>query len=171
MDLSWMLGHTANNIKGEKSSDRTHIYGRFVFFTGLFVSAYDSAVIRNGSYPNTAIAFLGAILFLAGIILYFAARLTLGKFFSEKVRIVPEHKLITKGPYRIVRHPIYLGEILYFLSIPMIFSSLFGFFIMLALIPLLLHRIIIEENVMSSKFGQEFQEYARRTKKLIPYIY
>jgi protein-S-isoprenylcysteine O-methyltransferase Ste14 len=75
------------------------------------------------------------------------------------------------GPYRFVRHPFYLGEILFYLSIPMIFGSLYGFIAMLVLIPMLLYRIRIEEKILVSKFGREYLEYAHRAKKLIPYIY
>jgi protein-S-isoprenylcysteine O-methyltransferase Ste14 len=53
----------------------------------------------------------------------------------------------------------------------MIFESLYGFVVMLFIIPLLLNRIRIEEKVMVSRFGQEYLEYALRTKKLIPYVY
>jgi len=84
---------------------------------------------------------------------------------------MPEHKLITSGPYHLIRHPIYLGGILFGLSIPMISDSLYGFVIMLIPIPIVLHRIRIEEKVLVSRFGQEYLEYARKTKKLIPYIY
>jgi protein-S-isoprenylcysteine O-methyltransferase Ste14 len=53
----------------------------------------------------------------------------------------------------------------------MILGSLFGFVIMLVLIPMLLRRIEYEEKVLSARFGQEYEEYASRTKKLIPRIY
>jgi protein-S-isoprenylcysteine O-methyltransferase Ste14 len=53
----------------------------------------------------------------------------------------------------------------------MIANSLFGFVIMLAIIPILFNRIRVEERVLVSSFGEEYLEYAHRTKKLIPYIY
>jgi protein-S-isoprenylcysteine O-methyltransferase Ste14 len=155
----------------EKTTDRIPDLARLIFFVGLIVSALDYAILRQGRFAFSAIRLLGVAPFIAGVCLYFVSRFTLGRFFSEAIRIKPEHKLITSGPYRFIRHPIYLGEILYFLSIPMIFGSLYGFVIMLVLIPMLLRRISVEERVLVSKFGQEYVEYTLKTKKLIPYIY
>jgi len=147
------------------------VLGRIVFVGGTIISALDHANPRPGSCTLTAFEILGIALFIAGLSLYIFARLTLGRLFSETVRIKPKHVLITKGLYRIIRHPIYLGEILLYISIPVIFSSLYGLVIMLTIIPMLLFRIRYEEKVLSSKFGLEYVEYARKTKKLIPYIY
>jgi len=128
-------------------------------------------VLRHGRYGLTAVGIVGVAFLLAGLGLYAVARRTLGGFFSEAVRITPEHKLITSGPYRLVRHPIYVGGILYGLSIPMIANSLYGFVIMLVPIPVVFYRIRFEEKILVSRFGQEYLEYARKTKKLIPYLY
>jgi protein-S-isoprenylcysteine O-methyltransferase Ste14 len=155
----------------EKTSDRIPSLSRLLFFVGLVVSAYDNAVLRQGKLDLRGVGILGVALFIAGVCLYFVSRLTLGKFFSEAIRIKPEHKLITSGPYRFIRHPIYLGEILYFLSIPMIFGSIYGFIVMLVLVPMLMHRIGVEERALISKFGQEYMKYSQKTKKLVPYIY
>lgn len=157
--------------KSQRKADRFPVLGRLVVVTCLIISALDIAILRHGRFTLTAVGILGVALFLAGLSLYGVVRLTLGRIFSEAVRILPGHKLITNGPYRIIRHPIYLGEILYGLSIPMMLSSLYGFVIMLALIPMLLHRIGIEEKILVSRFGQEYVEYAHNTKKIIPHIY
>jgi protein-S-isoprenylcysteine O-methyltransferase Ste14 len=54
----------------------------------------------------------------------------------------------------------------------MIANSLYGFVIMLVIIPpIILNRIRIEEKILVSRFGQEYLEYTHKTKKLIPYIY
>jgi protein-S-isoprenylcysteine O-methyltransferase Ste14 len=156
-----------------KSEDRwlLPVLGRIIVVAGLTLSALDIAVLRHERVIPTTFESPGYAMFLAGLGLYGAARLTLGRFYSETVRIKPEHKLITNGPYRMIRHPMYLGVILFSLSIPMILGSLYGFVTILALIPLLLHRIRIEEKALLAKFGQEYLEYAHKTKKLIPFIW
>jgi len=58
-----------------------------------------------------------------------------------------------------------------FIVIPLFFSSIYGFFLMLGLIPCVIYRIKIEEKMLIKKFGTEYMEYAKRTKKLIPHIY
>jgi len=142
-----------------------------LWLAAIIISVMDLVILRHGRYNLTAVEIAGAALLLVGLGLYGIARRALGEFFSEAVKIIPEHKLVTGGPYRLIRHPIYLGGILFGLSIPMILGSLYGFIIMLAPIPMLLYRIRIEEKMLFSKFGQEYFDYASKTKKLIPYIY
>jgi protein-S-isoprenylcysteine O-methyltransferase Ste14 len=145
--------------------------GRLVFIAGLLVSALDRSVNQQESFGLTATVVLGGTMLIVGLGLYFASRLYLGRFFSERVKIRPDHRLITEGPYRYIRHPIYLAEMLCFLSIAVIFGSLYGLAIMLVIVPMLLYRIGYEEKVMSAEFGREYDDYARKTWKLIPMLY
>jgi protein-S-isoprenylcysteine O-methyltransferase Ste14 len=170
--LADSLRRTLRELAEEESIDRwCPIVSGLIWVVGIVVSVLDVMVLRHGRYGFTAVGIAGLAFLLAGSGLYAVARRTLGGFFSEAVRITPKHKLITSGPYHLVRHPIYLGEILYGLSIPMIPNSLYGFVIMLVPIPMLFYGIRFEEKILVSKFGQEYLEYARKTKKLIPYVY
>ncbi len=170
--LADSLKRNIREIAEEKTADRwVPILSGIIWLADIVVCVLDIVILQHGRYSLTYVGIAGVALFIAGIGLYEVARRTLGKFFSEAVRILPEHKLITRGPYSLIRHPIYLGEILFAFSIPMIANSLYGFVIMLVIIPILLYRISIEEKVLVSKFGQEYIEYAHKTKKIIPYIY
>jgi len=53
---------------------------------------------------------------------------------------------------------------------PPVFSSLYGFILMLELIPLTIYRIKIEEKMLIEKFGDEYREYMKKTKRLIPFV-
>ena len=170
--LADSLRRAFREVAEEKGADRwVPILSGLVWFAALIVSGLDIEILQHGKYSFAVVGITGVAFLLAGLGLYEVARRTLGELFSEAVRILPEHKLITSGPYHLIRHPVYLGAILFGLSIPMISNSLYGFVIMLIPIPILLRRIGIEEKVLVSKFGQEYLEYARKTKKLIPYIY
>ena len=70
-----------------------------------------------------------------------------------------------------MRHPAYLGAILLFTGIPVMFSSVLGFVVMLLLVPYLLHRITLEERMMIERFGKEYEDYTRSSKRLIPFVY
>ncbi len=137
---SWLLPHAA----------------RILFFLGLAVSALDHASHDRG-FGLTVTTILGLALLIVGLSFYFVSRFYLGRFFSERIRIRPDHKLIEKGPHRYVRHPIYLAEMLYFLSIPVIFESVYGLVIMLVIVPLLLLRMGNEEKALSAEFGPEYE--------------
>ena len=145
----------------EKSADKwLPVLSGLLWLVAINISVIDLVVLQRGRYNLTGVRVAGAVFLLGGLGLYMIARRALGELFSEAVRIIPEHELVTSGPYRLIRHPIYLGEIFFGLSIPMILGSLYGFIIMLVPIPMLLYRIRIEEKTLVSRFGQEYLDYA-----------
>ncbi len=145
--------------------------GRLVVVASLAISVVDVYLLGDRRFVFPWVEVLGFALFVAGISLDIVGRVTLGRFYSETARMRPDHKLITRGIYRYIRHPVYLGVVLFAFSAPLIIGSLFGLVIMMALIPMLVHRIRLEERVMAERFGQEYTEYARRTKRFIPGIF
>ncbi len=142
-----------------------------IFIAGLFISVLDFLILQQAEYKFTVANAGGIILLLAGSGLRSAARRALGESFSQVVKASSKQTLVTSGVYRMARHPIYLGEILVYLSIPMIFSSFYGIIPVFVLIPSSLYRIKVEEKALSSHFGQEYAEYKKRTKKIVPYLY
>ena len=113
----------------------------------------------------------GLGLFFIGISTRVVAVRTLGKYFSPKLRTLQNHRLVDYGIYKHVRHPAYLGTLLFSIGIPLIFSSLYGFLLMLVLFPCYLYRIKFEERMLLEKLGDEYREYTKKTKKIIPLIY
>jgi protein-S-isoprenylcysteine O-methyltransferase Ste14 len=90
---------------------------------------------------------------------------------TGRLQIVEGHRLVKDGLYRHIRHPMYLGEIIRDFGFVMIFSSLYGMLLVSAATVFLLFRIEIEEKMLIEAFSEEYREYQRNTKKLIPYIY
>jgi protein-S-isoprenylcysteine O-methyltransferase len=114
----------------------------------------------------------GLVLIFIGMFVRLWAVYVLGRFFSRDLVIQPNHQLISVGPYRIVRHPAYLGSLMVivgqavFLGNWMLSLSC-GFMVLFAY----LERIIVEEKVLHQHFTQQFTNYSRRTWKIIPFIY
>ena len=90
---------------------------------------------------------------------------------TAKLKIVREHKLVKDGLFKHVRHPLYLGEILRNLGFVVIFSSVYGILKVFLASTFLFFRMEIEEKMLVSVFGEEYKEYKRKTKRLIPHIY
>jgi protein-S-isoprenylcysteine O-methyltransferase Ste14 len=147
------------------------IAGGILFFSGILVSVVDLVVIQRMVYRLDLITLVGFILLPAGLGLRAQARRILGRYFSPVVKILPEHRLIRHGIYKHIRHPGYLGELLAYFSIPLLFHSLYGFLVMFPILPLILHRIRIEEQALLEKFGDEYRDYVKNSKKLIPKLY
>lgn len=143
----------------------------FASLGSLAVTAWDFIVLQQGVYRFRWLSLVGFMLSTPGLIIYLTARMTLGRLFSKTLVIVEGHELITHGIYEHVRHPSYTGSILFFLGLPLLFNSVLGFVLVLPMILMVLLRIPIEENMLLREFGEEYREYMKRTKKLIPSVY
>src|SRR5713226_1275516 len=109
------------------------VLGRVVVIASLAVSVLDIRLLGDMRFILPDLGAFGFVLVLAGASLAIMGRLTLRRFYSERVRIRPDHRLITHGLYRFVRHPIYLGVLLFAFSAPLILRSLLGLVVMAAL--------------------------------------
>jgi protein-S-isoprenylcysteine O-methyltransferase Ste14 len=114
----------------------------------------------------------GLVILLLGLLLRIWTRLTIGGMYSGYVKIRVHHILVTDGPYHFIRHPGYAGFVLMALGLAIGYSSWIG----LAAIPLLLlpglaYRMGVEERLLAGRFGEEYREYARKTRALIPGIW
>ena len=135
---------------------------------------------------------LGASLVIAGGIIRVKCFRTLGPFFTFEQCIRKEHKLITHGPYAVVRHPSYTGLLMCIfgwcivhgspgswlresgvLDITWIRAASTGWsFLMVASIVTMFRRSRDEDQFLSERFGKEWTNWARRVKyKLVPFIY
>jgi protein-S-isoprenylcysteine O-methyltransferase Ste14 len=153
-----------------------------VFVAGLVVSGWDgydglvgtiwdlvrrSRSLQELSLPNI----IGLLLFVIGLAIALVAVRTLGRFYASTLLTREGHRLISHGVYRYMRHPIYFGVIMICFGVPVYAPSLYGSYVMSALIPLFLIRIRIEEAMLIEEFGDAYRSYKDETKKLIPFVY
>lgn len=110
-------------------------------------------------------------LICAAILVSQIAIKTLGKFF-DRLTIKLDHQLVTDGIYSFIRHPIYTSYILLFLGFCVMLQSLWGLGLLLTVCVVWFgNRIAIEERMLEERFGDEYQSYCQRTKRLFPYVY
>jgi protein-S-isoprenylcysteine O-methyltransferase Ste14 len=113
----------------------------------------------------------GSVLTLIGLFGAVWARFHLGRNWSGYVTYKEDQTLITTGPYRFVRHPIYTSMILMFIGTILYYGSLFvSIFLIILTIDFVL-RTKKEEEIMTRLFGEKYTDYMKRTKRLIPLIY
>ncbi len=121
--------------------------------------------IQSGWLP---VRLLGFALGIFGAVMLLWAPVTLGRFFVHKAVVFQDHALVTAGPYRFVRHPVYSGYLAMLLGSGLGTLNL----CLLLLWPFSLLGILVqarsEEQLLESKFGQVYQNYAGRTGQLIP---
>ncbi len=115
---------------------------------------------------------VGLALMIVGFAIAFTALFTLKRFYASTLVTRVDHRLITHGIYRFVRHPAYLGVLLIcVVALPVYSSSAWGFLILSLLIPIVLGRIRMEEGLLTEHFGDAYREYRGSTRKLIPFVY
>lgn len=114
----------------------------------------------------------GLVLVAAGMILLTWARVHIRGLYTGHVAVHSDHRLVQSGPYHIVRHPGYSGFLLIALGVCLGYASLIGLIaIPVLLLPGLAYRMGVEERLLVAQFGEEYQRYARKTKRMLPGIW
>jgi protein-S-isoprenylcysteine O-methyltransferase Ste14 len=123
-------------------------------------------------WNDPIVAYIGIIILIIGGIIMVTSRIQLGKYGTPVVHTGEEHKLVTKGLYKVMRHPMYFGAIFMMLGSYIAFRSLLVLIItIISYIPLMKMRIKMEEETLIGTFGDDYRNYIKQTKKLIPLIY
>lgn len=91
--------------------------------------------------------------------------------FNIQPEVKTEAKLITKGPYKVLRNPMYSGLILFFGASVFKNLDLIDLSVFVLLIIVLVYKIILEEKYLFQKFGTSYDEYKEKSFRLFPYLY
>lgn len=92
-------------------------------------------------------------------------------FTSATIEIAQEQKVISTGPYAVVRHPMYAGSSLYLIGMPLALGSYWGLLVLVAMLSFLLWRIFDEERFLTENLVG-YQEYCQKTRyRLVPFIW
>jgi protein-S-isoprenylcysteine O-methyltransferase Ste14 len=123
-----------------------------------------------GALPDW-IFYLGVFLTFLGVLVRQYAIAILGRFFSLTVEIAENHKVVDKGPYRLVRHPSYTGILITFIGLGLAVQSLAALLVLLLFFAISFgYRMHVEERTLLSALGQDYASYMKRTKRLIPFL-
>lgn len=126
----------------------------------------------NWSILSVNYIWIGLVFTILSTILLNYAMIS-NKYFEPTVRIQKErsHKVITSGPYRIIRHPGYLSGILFAISIPLLIGSFFSFAGVGIYIVLMIIRSWLEDNTLQEEL-EGYKEYTKQVKyRLFPRIW
>lgn len=163
--------------KGERSiarkGDKKSIWGLVISISAGYWFSFLIGSTKTGRiYSWNTFFIIGAILVAIGLIIRVISILKLRHQFTYTVTKIENHLLIEKGLYKYIRHPGYLGQLIIFTGIATTISNWLSIIFMI--IPVLtgyLYRIKVEERFMSEHMGQVYNDYQKRTKRLIPGVY
>lgn len=107
------------------------------------------------------VSIAGFLLGNLGLVLTISSMKRLGRFWGLSIEIKKNHRLIKDGVYRYIRHPYYVGVVFEVTGFILFANSYYMFPLAIFLFLILSLRIVIEERVMISVFGQEYEKYKR----------
>jgi protein-S-isoprenylcysteine O-methyltransferase len=144
---------------------------------GLGGVALLAAPILNGQGLGRAdnelvIGWTGLAAMLCGLALRLWSQAVLGRYYTTTLRHAGDQPIVARGPYRVLRHPGYAGLLLAWAGAGLATAN----WVVAAAVTLLMsvaygYRIAAEEVMLLGAFGDRYQEYQRRTWRLIPYVY
>ena len=95
---------------------------------------------------------------------------TLGNHWSVHLKLREDHELVTDGPYKRIRHPMYVVLFLFIVAVGLVTASLLIAILNVLLIIVFYSRVSKEEKMMLERFGNEYRDYTQRTGRFLPAI-
>jgi protein-S-isoprenylcysteine O-methyltransferase Ste14 len=170
----WLLAaiFTKRSVYRERGARRLRymipiVVGCYLLFRGYHLPYPFNAHI----VPQTdAILVTAAILCICGLGFCFWARAVLGSNWSGTVTLKENHELILRGPYRLVRHPIYTGLLAMVIATVIQQGHIAGIIGLILVFVSLWIKLSDEEEVMHKQFPDQYAAYRERVKRIIPFI-
>ncbi len=157
------------NAKEEQSEQKTVVALSGIMFLAAFVSAGLNFRFGWIVLPDN-VTYISAVIFLIAYVLY-AEVMRENEYLSRTIEVQENQKVIDTGMYGIVRHPMYFTTVLLFLSMPLVLGSVISFAVMLFYFPIIIKRILNEEEVLEKGLSG-YGEYKKKVKyRLIPFIW
>jgi protein-S-isoprenylcysteine O-methyltransferase Ste14 len=129
-------------------------------------------------FGKDGIAFLPDWMYLVGIVFMFGgivlrqwAISVLGRYFSRVIGVQKEQKVVDSGPYSLIRHPSYTGALIFYVGMGLSMQSWAAALVAVIVFGIVYgYRIFAEEKVLINELGNNYVEYKKRTKRIIPFI-
>jgi protein-S-isoprenylcysteine O-methyltransferase Ste14 len=163
-------GNLSPGVREDRANRWVIIAFTLIGLAAAYLPAYTD---RTGFWTidGNAVRWLGVALFAVGGALRIWPVFVLGRRFSGLVAIQSGHTLATTGIYGTIRHPSYLGALVFLLGWALAFRSGVGVLLTVLTVAPLVARIRAEETLLRAEFGAEYDAYRARTSRLIPGLY
>ena len=162
---------TAKSIRKTEVDNRSTIYIGLCFFVVLVVSVIFN-LLKIGRFYNPRIANIGLAVMCLGLSFRVWAMMVLRKYYTRTLVTTDRQEIIRSGPYKIIRHPGYLGTCLVWSAAGVAMQNTAIFLCATVLILLAYYyRIRNEENMLLRQFGEAYQDYMRHSWSIIPLIW
>src|SRR4051794_9873780 len=149
----------SSSLKADASDNGTT---RIIFVTYIssILFLLVLTVTKIGFFENVMVGWIGLFCMVFGLIVRFVSMRELGKFYSRTLRTTENQKLITTGPYRLIRHPGYLSSICIWIGTGLALQNIVLIPVFLLLfVSVYIYRITSEEKMLVAEFGEDYRTY------------
>jgi protein-S-isoprenylcysteine O-methyltransferase Ste14 len=152
---------------------RAEILFRVLFFAAILLLPLGRAVAPAAVIGGGGFAFgLGVVLGWLGLVLRWWSFVSLGKYFTVVVETSADQPVVTRGPYRVLRHPSYTGLLFAFAGAGLMVGNWLSAAGAVTLVLIaLIHRLRIEEHGLTAALGDRYRDFAAGRARLIPYVW
>lgn len=165
-------GEEARSFEAGRFDQRSTLYIGIAYFVSMLalLASWIFNWLGLGTLP-TWVGWLGLGISVCGLLLRWWANRVLGAFYMRTLKVVENQSIVRAGPYRLIRHPGYLGSILLWAGAA---AATANWIVLLIVFVLMLvvyvYRIQNEEKMLLST-NAEYAEYQKQTWRLMPFIY
>jgi len=166
------LGTRRTAVSQADSRARAAVLVVWIAWFLLFNDRVHKGVLGLRFVPEgSAAEYIGAALGILGLLFAIWARFTIGRNWSAMATVTQDHELIRRGPYGIVRHPIYSGLMLATLGTAIAYGEVAGLLSVVLIVIAWGYKARLEESLMREQFGAQYDEYQHHVKGLIPFVW
>jgi protein-S-isoprenylcysteine O-methyltransferase len=175
--LLWGLSEVVFGLAARGSGDSRDRGSQAVLWLAILAGGAATYAFHFVHGPRIPLPFawilaISALMLVSGLALRLTAILTLRRFFTTRVTIRPDHRIVRHGVYRRLRHPSYTGLLMAFFAMGFVQGNWLSFLgLMAPVTAAVLYRIAVEERALRENFGEAYAEYSRQTRRLVPGIF
>ena len=144
------------------------IGGGLIWLAILAYMIYPAAITWASLPLPTWLRWFGVVVAITAVFLLFWMFRSLGMNITDTVVTRRDHTLITDGPYRWIRHPLYTFGSLFFISLSLVTGIWLIPLLAIPTFAILIQRTSIEERALQERFGDEYLRYSERTGRFFP---
>ena len=175
VESSLRFGEEAKSMKTTEKDKKSTFWLGTMFGINVFILLSSFLLNHYRLFPlfhNQILTFSGTLIMLTGLFIRIMATRTLREYYTRTLKIQENQKVINTGLYRYIRHPGYLGVILIWTGAGISSDNYVGLISVLLITFSVYHyRMNSEEIMLTEAFGDDYRNYKKTTRRIIPFIY